>query len=232
MSTLMAVFAHPDDETFICGGTLARASREGHRVILVCATKGEMGRRMGVPPVATRESIGSVREEELKNACQALGIAKLTLLGLRDKSLEIRPYESLVSQVLSELMAERPQAVVTFHEKYGGHPDHCTIGKATTDAFQRYRETEPGARLYYVAWSHMYDERDALLLSADQFVRVDVSKDSRAKLMAFRAHKTQSGMNDAIWRDEKSAASRLGGHEFFLQAHSPYQRGATGLFDS
>ncbi len=54
---LLAVFAHPDDETFICGGTLARYAKLGVEITLLCATKGAMGRRMGTPPFVNRETM-------------------------------------------------------------------------------------------------------------------------------------------------------------------------------
>lgn len=229
MATLMAILAHPDDETFICGGALAKVASEGHRVVLVCATRGEMGRRMGVPPEATRESIGDVREVELRNACDALGIAKLDLLGIRDKSLEIQPFDAFVETVLSRLMDEQPTSVVTFHEEYGGHPDHCTIGKVTTAAFQQYVQHNSNAKLYFLAWNHMFHEASQLGIHKDRFVQVDVSKQARAKLLAFRAHRTQSGMNESIWRNDSSSESRMGGHEYFLQAFEPYVKHATSL---
>lgn len=231
MATVVAVFAHPDDETFICGGSLARLAAEGHRIVLVCATRGEMGRRMGVPPSATRESIGDVRELELRAACDALGIAELCLLGIRDKSLEIQPFDDLVARILDVLHREQPTSVITFHEQYGGHPDHCTIGRAATTAFTAYRRNRAQATLYFTAWSHMFHEARSLGLPKERFVQVDVSDHSLAKLRAFRAHRTQSQMNESIWRDDQSSASRMGGYEYFLQAFAPYQADMTALVD-
>src|SRR4051794_32756751 len=108
MATILVVLAHPDDETFICGGTLAKLGHEGHRVVLVCATKGEMGRRMGVPPTETRESIPIVREQELRNACRALKIEDLRFLGIRDKLLEIHPFDVVKQMVLEHLLEVKP----------------------------------------------------------------------------------------------------------------------------
>ncbi|GGJ01807.1 bacillithiol biosynthesis deacetylase BshB2 [Alicyclobacillus cellulosilyticus] len=229
MRTVVAVFAHPDDETFICGGTLAKLAAAGCRVVLVCATRGEMGRRMGVPPTATRESIGEVRERELRAACEALGIARLSLLGLRDKTLEIQPPGRLREMVLRELALEQPEVVITFHERLGGHPDHCAIGLAATEAFAAYRETQPQARLYFVAWSHMVDQAETWGLRREQFVAVDVAGHLQAKLRAFRAHRTQSGLHADLWQSEKQALRRLGRTEYFIQAYPPFMREADGL---
>ncbi|MBI4283555.1 MAG: PIG-L family deacetylase [Chloroflexi bacterium] len=76
---LLACLAHPDDETFGCGGSLARCAAEGIQVHLVCATLGEVG-EISDPSLASRETLPQVREEELRCACRALGIAELHLL--------------------------------------------------------------------------------------------------------------------------------------------------------
>lgn len=229
MSRVTAVFAHPDDETFICGGTLAKCTAEGHRVTLVCATRGEMGRRMGVPPTESRETLPVVRERELRDACAALGIDQLTLLGLRDKSLEIQPEQGLVDVVLEQLNRESPDVVITFHEALGGHPDHCTIGHVTTLAFDGYAREHPSARLYYVAWSSMEHTISQYGFGADQFVRIDVSGHLMAKLKAFRAHRTQSQLHAELWRDDKSSAKQLGSKEYFIAARGPSRRSPNGL---
>ena len=75
MKVLM-VFAHPDDETFSLGGTTKKLTREGHKIILITATKGEAG-MLGDPPITTRENLGKVREKELKRAAKITGIKKI-----------------------------------------------------------------------------------------------------------------------------------------------------------
>lgn len=215
----MAVFAHPDDETFICGGSLAKAAQTGDRVVLVCATKGEMGRRMGVPPTATRETLAALRDRELREACSALGIAELTYLGVRDKTLEIQPFDRLVSVVLEQLRKERPERVVTFHERLGGHADHCTIGRAATEAFVRYQSDNPEAKLFFVAWNAMATDPELYGLKKEDLLRVDVREQLPAKLEAFRAHRTQSQMNAWLWRNDKQSQQKLASEEYFIQFH-------------
>lgn len=70
---LLVVLAHPDDESFLCGGTIAKMSERGVHITLLCATKGEMGRRMGNPILTSRETLPGVRVRELKSACKELG---------------------------------------------------------------------------------------------------------------------------------------------------------------
>src|SRR6266550_2207519 len=80
---LLAIFAHPDDESLAMGGTLARYSHAGVEVSLVCATRGEWG-SISDPALATRENLAEVREGELRAACQVLGISQLHFLDCPD----------------------------------------------------------------------------------------------------------------------------------------------------
>jgi N-acetylglucosamine malate deacetylase 2 len=224
MATILTVLAHPDDETFICGGTLAKYAHEGHRVVLVSATKGEMGRRMGVPPTETRESIPSVREQELRNACKALKIDDLRFLGIRDKLVEVQPFDELKQTVLEHLIDVKPDAIITFHEVLGGHPDHCAIGKATKEAYQVYQRQVSKANLFYLCWKNVADNASSFGLSPEQITKIEVSSYNPYKLQAFRAHKTQTGMDDWLWKRDEIAVKKFGSHEFFIQANPPFQR--------
>ncbi|MBM7571652.1 PIG-L family deacetylase [Aquibacillus albus] len=225
MATIMAVFAHPDDETFICGGTMAKHGHEGHRVVLVCATKGEMGRRMGVPPIATREDIPTIREQELNNACKVLQIKELRFLGYRDKLLEIQPSETLTQAVFEQMIEIKPDAVVTFHETLGGHPDHCAIGLATTQAFQMYQKcgvSPSKANLFYVSGSNAAKNPRQYGLLPQQMTKVHVKEYLYYKLLAFRAHKTQSEMDDWVWMRDGKSLKKFSEYEYFINAHPPY----------
>ncbi|MDF2650551.1 MAG: LmbE family protein, partial [Paenibacillus sp.] len=146
---ILAVFAHPDDESFICGGTLAKYASEGVEITLVSATRGEMGRRMGNPPYLNRESMPAARESELRQACTCLGIRQLHFFDIRDKTVEFTDGESLIARISALIHDIDPDVVLTFHEKLGGHPDHCAIGKATTAAFKR---TGHHSALYFISF--------------------------------------------------------------------------------
>lgn len=146
--TLMAVFAHPDDESFGIGGTLARYGADPDvRVVLVCATRGEAG-EISDPNLATPERLGQVREEELRCACRTLGVDALYLLGYRDsgmagapdnrhpRALTMADPDQVVGQITALIRRERPDVLVTFDETGGyGHPDHVAIHRFTTAAF-------------------------------------------------------------------------------------------------
>src|SRR5687768_9087079 len=91
LATLLAVFAHPDDESYLCGGTLAHYAAAGLRVSLVCATLGEAG-DIADPALATRETLPAVRDGELRAAASRLGLADVHLLGYEDGTLAAVPF--------------------------------------------------------------------------------------------------------------------------------------------
>ncbi|AEJ42917.1 PIG-L family deacetylase [Alicyclobacillus acidocaldarius] len=231
MATVMGVFAHPDDETFIAGGTFARLAAEGHRVVIACATRGEMGRRLGVPLRATRESLGALREQELREACAALGVSRLVLLGYRDKEVEMVPEDEGVSRLASLFAEERPDAIITFHDPLGGHPDHAAIGRLATSTFARYRRMNEGARLFYLAWGDDLAAFRRYPQPAKALVEVDVRAYRRQKLLAFRAHRTQSELDAAIWGNEEKAVHRMRHREYFVLSQGPNLRRPGTLID-
>lgn len=145
---LLAVLAHPDDESFGPGGTLALYARRGVEVHLVCATGGEEG---DVPPEMLREyaDVSALRKAELRCAASCLGLAGVHFLGYRDSgmagsphnddpgALAAAPVEEVAQKVTEYIRALRPQVVITF-DPIGGyrHPDHIAIHKATVEAFR------------------------------------------------------------------------------------------------
>ena len=157
----IAAFAHPDDETFSVGGTLARAVSLGWRVTTICATRGEVG-EIAPGTAATPETLGAVREQELRVACAALGVTDVRFLGHRDSGMEgtpenkdprayINSTDDEVVEELSTIFHEDPPAVVFTFDESGiyGHPDHKAIHRHATAAFDR--AAAPDARLLYTA---------------------------------------------------------------------------------
>ncbi len=170
--SLLAVFAHPDDEAFGTGGTIARYAAEGICTYLVCATRGEVG-EISDPSLATPETLGDVREGELRCAAETMGIAELIFLGYRDSGMQDTPEnddprafinapaEEVVSRLVEIIRRLRPQVVVTFEPNGGyGHPDHIAIHQHTVAAFHaaadpgqypRLGEPWQAQRLFYTA---------------------------------------------------------------------------------
>ncbi len=146
--TLLAVLAHPDDESFGMGGTLALYARRGVVVHLVCATRGEAG-EVSAEMLAGFASIADLREHELCCAAEKLGLAGVHFLDYRDsgmpdspdnqhpQALVNAPLDDVAGKIVEHIRRLRPQVVVTF-DPIGGyrHPDHIAVHKATVRAFE------------------------------------------------------------------------------------------------
>jgi N-acetylglucosamine malate deacetylase 2 len=96
---LLAVFAHPDDESLAMGGTLARYARAGVKVSLVCATRGEWG-LISDPTLASRENLAEVREEELRSACRVLGVSSLHFLDCPDSGVNYTDWSEVEEKIV------------------------------------------------------------------------------------------------------------------------------------
>lgn len=144
---LLAVLAHPDDETFLCGGTLARYAAEGGRVSLICGTRGEVG-EISDPNLAGHWNLGEVREGELRAACRVLGVQDVIVLGYRDSGMNGTEDNNhpaafsradmgeIVGHVVEVVRRVRPQVLLTFDPNGGyGHPDHVAAHTAAGEAF-------------------------------------------------------------------------------------------------
>lgn len=151
MSTLrmLACYAHPDDEAFTASGVLASSTARGVEVRLLCATCGEEGdiRQDGL---ATRETLGQVRYQELRRSCQALGLQEPIMLGYRDSGWGDSPAQyhpeafvqapavQVIGRIVEEIRRFKPHIVLTFEpEGVSGHKDHKAISRHTTVAVQQ-----------------------------------------------------------------------------------------------
>jgi N-acetyl-1-D-myo-inositol-2-amino-2-deoxy-alpha-D-glucopyranoside deacetylase len=145
---MLVVVAHPDDETFGMGGTIAYYASLGVEVYLICATRGEAG-EVDADRMQGYKSIAELREYELSCAAKVLGIKHIHFMGYRDsgmagsadnqnpKALIQAPVEKVASEILEQMRAIQPQVVLTF-DPIGGymHPDHIAVHKATQKAFE------------------------------------------------------------------------------------------------
>ena len=198
--SLLAIFAHPDDEAFGTGGTLAHYAARGVRVDLVCATRGEAG-EIADSSLATLETLAEVRENELRCAAGVLGINEVVFLGYRDsgmagtpenahpQALVNIPADQVVPRLVGIIRRLRPQIVITFEPGGGyGHPDHIAIHRHAVAAYHAaadasaYPEQGPAwqaARLYYTAiprsfFLNMKERMQALGIDTSAFARFDL----------------------------------------------------------
>lgn len=143
---ILASYAHPDDEQGVTG-TLMRYGRQGVRTGLLCATRGEMG-EIAYAHLATPETLGAVREEELRRAATVAGLDQVWFLDYRDSGMAGTPPnqdaaafmnadpQDAIGRIVRIIREFRPQVVLTFDETGGyGHPDHLAIYRWTTAAF-------------------------------------------------------------------------------------------------
>jgi LmbE family N-acetylglucosaminyl deacetylase len=161
LGTIVGVFAHPDDETYVAGGLFALARRAGNRVVLVTATKGERGtddpRRF--PP----GRLAGMRQRELEDAMRVLGVDEQEWLGFEDGTLAAVPAPHGMARVRRVLAEVRPDTVVTFGpDGMTGHDDHRAISRWTTAAWS---STVPDARLLYGTVTPEESARYASLLA-------------------------------------------------------------------
>ncbi len=159
---LLAVLAHPDDESLGFGGTLARYAAEGVETHLVTATRGERGRFGRYGKTADPADVGRVREAELHAAAAALGIREVSILGYPDGGVDQVDTATAIREVVQHIRRVRPDVIVTFGPEGGyGHPDHIAISQFTTaaivcagdasydvDSLDAHRV----AKLHYLAW--------------------------------------------------------------------------------
>ena len=134
--TLVSFHAHPDDESLLTGGTLARAASEGHRVVLVTATDGALG--LAAPTDGTGAQLARTRMAELEQAAAALGCARVVWLGYADSGLRPDPSDSSAfancdveeaAVRLAAVLVEEVADVLTTYDSHGGygHPDHVHV---------------------------------------------------------------------------------------------------------
>ena len=147
--TLLAVLAHPDDESFGLGGTLALYAKRGYDTYLVCATRGEVG-SVDEEHLRGFKDIADMRTAELDCAAAHLGLKEVFYLGYRDSGMPgsddnkhpnaqvNRPVEEVAGRVVKYIRQLKPDVVLTF-DPIGGykHPDHIQIHRATVLAFDR-----------------------------------------------------------------------------------------------
>jgi LmbE family N-acetylglucosaminyl deacetylase len=247
----VAVYAHPDDDTFALSGSVAlHAGDPDLRFVLVLATSGDAG-EIADPALATRETLAAVREEEDKASWRTLGCEpdRLEFLRFGDGTLDAIDHRLLIDAVAAIFREETPDIVVTFGpEGVTAHPDHITVGRATMEAFHEVRLGFPGhfGRLLQTCLpeSVLAALNERLVAAGREpidptqpfqprgvpdemvAVRVDTGAVWRRRMDALREHRTQSetGMPEDM-------AEEMLSMEFFSQAFPGRAPGAPLLSD-
>lgn len=199
---LACVFAHPDDETFAMGATLARAAAAGVHVALWCATDGGAGKSSDVP-AEDAAALARIRRNELHLAARHLGVRTVQAAGHPDGGLTGMDQEQLLAEIVRFLRAAQPDVVVTFGPEGAptGHPDHRVLSRVATAAYflaalpTEVPDAGPpcrAARLYYTTYPPPAPhEGRAFRLGLPPTARVNARRWNARKREAFRLHATQ-----------------------------------------
>ena len=183
---VLVIFPHPDDEAFGVSGTISKFIHEGVPVTYACLTLGQMGRNLGNPPFATRESLPEIRKNELQEAARSMGLEDLRMLGYRDKTIEFLKEEVLVNEFTALLDELDPSLVITFYPGYSVHPDHDATGAAVVKAIEK-REASKRPTLYCVAFSKNCEED-----LGEPDIEIDVQNFAEQKVATIAAHLSQT----------------------------------------
>lgn len=195
---LLCVFAHPDDESYGPGGTIARCALEGAEVFLLMFTCGEAG-TIGVSKDIPRERLCGLRTEELAAACDALGIAEHRVLGTPDRGVSDIDGSWAVDQIVRDIHKYRPQVLLTFHHKgISGHADHIAVARFLDDAFDRFGD-DAGAPVKLYGYgitrrlAELYKRPGIVPLEENEVdAVVEIPDDAMdRKIEAIRRHETQ-----------------------------------------
>ena len=218
MTSILAISAHPDDESLFAGGTLAMYAEQGHEVYILETTRGEGG-EVGEPPLTTEENLGAYREQEVRKAAQALGARDIFFLPYIDPHMEIngiaRPIDVRLeefAQTIGEYVGRLQPDLIITHGSNGeyGHPQHIYTHRATRMALAN--GAPDTALLSWCAWYNPSNHERILNQDDPADIVRDVTPWLEAKIAAALCHQTQHAMflrnsgaasvRDMVWNTE------------------------------
>jgi LmbE family N-acetylglucosaminyl deacetylase len=234
---VLAVFAHPDDESLLAGGVLAACAAAGRRVAIVSMTRGERG-PTELPGFTDRRALGDIREGELLAAARALGASSAECLEYPDGELAGADEEQAARRLAGLLERERPEVVISFSDEgLYWHPDHLAVTRFLNAALELLGSGGAGAWLYGATWPEGHAGRLVSLmrargLSADLWGlepdafgapshSITISPDVRpflpAKLAALRGYASQIGPSHLLSALPDDLAEEFLGREYFVR---------------
>lgn len=197
--SVLAVFAHPDDEQSVAGLLIRAHERDGAVTRMITATRGEAGTPL--PQVSRPEELGIIRHAEVLKNGWALGLEEQEVWDYPDGGLSDADFEAYVQRIMERMQAWQPDLVVTFWPESGlsYHPDHRTAGRAATEAVRRLRESDPEhaprAIAYILAPSRMMrtfgGETGQLIVDNQPAPNVQMPGEGWAKVRGWQIHASQ-----------------------------------------
>jgi LmbE family N-acetylglucosaminyl deacetylase len=260
VSTVVFFHAHPDDEAIATGGTMARLADQGHRVILVTATRGELGE---VPDglLADGETLTERRTDELAAACRILGVWRQAFLDFLDSGMageesNLRPGSFAAADIdeaagaLARILVEEQADVLVTYDEHGnyGHPDHIQVHVVGMRAAERadtavvYLATTNRDFFQSMAtevadtdWDPPEGSLEGIAEMGEPAARltteVDVTEFLDAKRAAMRAHASQISESSFFLAMTDEMFRTVWGHEWFIRVRPPRPVGTTGFFE-
>jgi len=203
MSTVVGVFAHPDDESFFTGGTLATLAHD-HNVYTICVTNGEKGENS-----SNKEgNIADIRRKELLEAGKILGIHETFFLDYKDGTLSNNLYHEIAGKIQQITDKLRPEIILTFEPRgITGHIDHMAVSMITSFVFEKAHsvrelwyycnsETIRANKDYYIYWPPGYKKSEISKT-------IDISAVWETKVSAMKAHASQAHDVEKIFASYK-----------------------------
>lgn len=194
--SIVFIGAHPDDETVLAGGTLHMLSQRGHQTHVVCATRGEGG-EVGEPPVVLdRRELGHIREQELRCACQVMGVHQVSILDYVDPTIgegeALYPFAADFDVLVKQIRHYVADAdVVLTHGSDGeyGHPAHQLLHRATLEA------VKPTSCMMYGMAALVPDVEDRLWNQSDlAHLVLNIAPWADVKVAAMECHVSQHAL--------------------------------------
>ena len=242
--SILSIFAHPDDESYGVGGSLAKYHARGVRLALVTLTDGGSGSKRLQPGPLPDAPLGECRLKELETACSVLGVDRLIHLGFVDGKLDKTDREEMIAKIVPVIEEERPDIILTFHPNgISGHHDHIVAAEVARVAFERAaRSGNPSHQAKKFYYHCMLDKVAAMLkrrspgrnyygVRLDEITTViDTSDYTNIRMEALKCHQTQFSPGTY---DRDAIAARFN-KEFYLRYYptpQPEEPRETDLFE-
>lgn len=236
---ILGIFAHPDDEAIIVGGTIAKAVSLGHDVYLVCATKGEASSSYD-REYCTEAQLPAVRAKEFMKACEILGATEGKLLNFIDGTLSKQKESAGVAALMTEIKRIQPDLILTFEpEGISFHADHKTVHRWVMKALSDPWFDNRGTEVYWATVNQGAGRaREGKLMghpAKDITSRVIIEPWKAIKQEAVLAHRTQLPLFLRTGLITDNQLGRNFKHEYFIRVDhngQPEVEPGSDLFDT
>lgn len=221
MNRAIGIFAHPDDEAIIIGGTLIQLAEMGWETHLICATKGEASTAYDRDYVK-KEDLGPVREQELLRAAELMGVTKVHFLDYMDATLVDQDEIQAVEKLAAHLNALQPELIYTFEVNgISHHPDHKTVHRWMMKLLHEGKLNYVPQAVYLATVDNRAGRlKNGFLMGSpieEITTIIDIERVADQKAKAILAHRTQMKMliNNGLIVD--GALQRNHRHEYFIK---------------